>query len=624
MMPAVAEQPKTFIRFRPAEIKVFRKRKRLPGPEWFERNINVPIGSRKGLYRNSNNPAMWGVLHWATLPWVRVLVLAKGIQVGGTLIFYGLMLREAQYTADTALIIMADERSVKKLSKKRLQPMIDQSPALASIKSTNPDDTSIYSISLSHGFTIDIGWASSEMSVSSESYRVVLLDEISKYKVRGNIEDAKGRTTVHADTYKLWIWSSPGTDTDDPENRDPLMVEAEACDVMLEFHAKCPDCGTEQIMAFDRFGWPGQVNLEGKTEADPKAIRRNRSAWYQCEQCGSRWNDFKRDRAVLASMKTGWRPTDGCDIERPQSVYFHFPAWLSPYVSLSEVAASWLEAQGDEEKLRKWYNRFAGVSYKPEQKASVTESAIMRYKSELPRGLVPPETAQVWLLADTQQNSFYYQVWSCSYAPELSLHMIDHGIVASFLDLRGLLEATWEDHTGRQFRISAGLIDSGGTRRSWQKHSRTTEVYEWCSQHRVVTPHKGIPGRSGELISYKTISTYPGTSKAIPGGLIRANIRVDLFKDEMENRLSYDPDSSKALSFHCEIDESFAKHYTTERKDKNGDWTHQKAKGRNDHFDCTNYALALREILKLQISVKPVEAQTQQRERTKKTERRRW
>lgn len=609
---------------REAERKVFAKRKRLPGPQWFERNINVPVGSRQGLYRNQNNPAMWGVLDWATRSHVRTVVLAKGIQIGGTLGFYGLLLREGEYTSDNSLIVVADERTLKKLIKKRLQKMIDSSPYLAAIKSTNPDDTTMYSVTLGNGFTIEGGWASSEVSVSSESYRIVILDEISKYKSRGNIEDAKSRTTVFPDTHKIWILSSPGIDTDDPENRDPLMVEAEACDVMLEFHATCPDCGKEQVMTFDRFGWPGQVNLEGKTEADPKAIRRNRSAWYQCEHCNSRWNDYKRDKAVLASMKTGWKPTDGEEIERPQSVYFHFPAWLSPYVSLSEVVASWLEAQGDEEKLRKWHNRFAGVSYKPEQKATVTESALMRYRSELARCLVPADTAQVWLLADTQQNSFYYQVWSCSYAPDLSLHMLEHGIVATFSDLEGLLNVTWQDHENRQFRISAGLIDSGGTRRSWQKHSRTTEVYEWCSQHRVIIPHKGIPGRSGELVSYKTITTFPGTNKAIPGGLIRANIRVDLFKDEMENRLTYDPDSSKALSFHCEIDEAFAKHYTTERKTAAGDWVHDKAKGRNDYFDCTNYALALREILKLQIPHKPVDIQKQHHEKPKNNDRRRW
>jgi len=231
--PLALHPSPAFIPFRPGELKVFRKRKRLPGPQWVEKNIYVPIGSRQGLYRNHNNPAMYGVLDWATRSHVRIIVMAKGIQIGGTLAFYSLLLREAEYSADSALIVMADERSVKKLSKKRLQPMIDRSPSLGAIKSGNPDDTTIYSITMAHGFTIDIGWASSEMSVSSESYRIVLLDEISKYKVRGNIEDAKARTTVFPDTKKVFIWSSPGIDTDDPNTRDPLMVEAENCDMVM-------------------------------------------------------------------------------------------------------------------------------------------------------------------------------------------------------------------------------------------------------------------------------------------------------------------------------------------------------------------------------------------------------
>ncbi|NTW87795.1 MAG: hypothetical protein HGB26_01425, partial [Desulfobulbaceae bacterium] len=151
---------------RAAERKVFRKRKRLPGPKWFERNIVVPVGSRKGQYRNSNNPALYSILDWATRPYVRTIVLGKGIQIGGTLGFYGLLLREGEYTADNALVVVADERTLKKLIKKRLQKMIDSSPSLAAIKSANPDETTMYSVTLANGFTIDGAWASSETSVS--------------------------------------------------------------------------------------------------------------------------------------------------------------------------------------------------------------------------------------------------------------------------------------------------------------------------------------------------------------------------------------------------------------------------------------------------------------------------
>lgn len=450
---------------RDAERKVFAKRKRLPGHQWFERNINVPVGSRQGLYRNQNNPAMYGLLDWSTRPHVRTVVLAKGIQIGGTLAFYGLLLREGEYTSDNALIVVADERTLKKLIKNRLQKMIDSSPQLSAIKSSNPDDTTMYSVTLGNGFTIEGGWASSEVSVSSESYRVVILDEISKYKTRGNIEDAKSRTTVFPDTHKIWVLSSPGIDTDDPENRDPLMVEAEACDVMLEFHAKCPDCGKEQVMTFDRFGWPGQVNLEGQTEADPKAIRRNRSAWYQCEHCNSRWNDYKRDKAILSAMKTGWQPTDGCDIERPQSVYFHFPAWLSPYVSLSEVAASWLEAQGDEEKLRKWHNRFAGVSHRVNS-THAPELAALADRAEVYPAEVPMSAGIITAGVDVQLNRIEIEVvaWGVgneSWGIENNVFYGDPRLPDVWSQLDTYLMKRWKHESGVEIGLSRTFVDSG-------------------------------------------------------------------------------------------------------------------------------------------------------------------
>ena len=279
---AAPEPQLQFIPFRPAELKAFRRRKKLSGPQWAEQNIVVPIGSRQGLYQHKNNPALYGVLEMGSRSHVRRLVLGKGIQTGGTLGVYILVLREGDYSSggDNALVVMADERTGKKLFKGRLQKMIDKSPALAAIKSANPDDTTLYSIALADGFTIDLGWASSEMSVSSESYRVVVLDEISKYKTRGNIADAKGRTAVYPDTKKLFILSSPGVDSEDPNKRDPLLAEIESCDVWMDYYVACPICGVEQVMIFENFHWPEQPSLIPGTapSANPAEIRRQKSA----------------------------------------------------------------------------------------------------------------------------------------------------------------------------------------------------------------------------------------------------------------------------------------------------------------------------------------------------------
>jgi len=168
--------------------------------------------------------------------------------------------------------------------------------------------------------------------------------------------------------------------------------------------------------------------------------------------------------------------------------------------------------------------------------------------------------------------------------------------------------AKYLDANGTKYRITNGLIDSGGTRRGYQKHSRTVEVYEWCSRHRQMMPLKGMHGRQGDTVTYKEIETYPGTNKKVPGGLKRANLRVDLFKDELERRLQIQPDDHGALSFHCDIDEAFAKHYTAEVKDEQGEWTHNR-KNRNDYWDCTVYLIALYEMIKLRIPKRPVKTE---------------
>ena len=316
--PSEVEGPDPgFIPFRPSELQVFRKRTRLPGPQWAEKHLHVPRGKFVGAYRNSNNPPLYGIMEWFTRRSIRTVVLAKGIQTGGTLAAYALLLREVDYAyaGDAALIVMADEKSGKKLSRKRLHPMIEGSPRLADLKSPNPDDFAMYAMQFRNGCVIDLGWASSEMSVSSESYRVIILDEISKYSVRGNIQDAKGRATVYEDTKKIFILSSPGVDSDD--HRDPLMVELEQCDIIMEYRVACPVCGKKQPLTFEQFRWPGQPELPGilanddprqPLSADPKQVRLYKQARYECAGCGSLWDDYQRDRSVSAAMKTGWHP----------------------------------------------------------------------------------------------------------------------------------------------------------------------------------------------------------------------------------------------------------------------------------------------------------------------------
>jgi len=603
------ESSADFVPFCDEEIRALEYRRRIPGGDWSEENIYLKKSTRPGWWKNANNPPLKGIMDIFSLWHVRTGVIRKGIQTGGTQACYNLLAREADYSNgnDNALVVMADEKSVKKHGVNRLRPLFECSPNLAAIMSPNPDDTTAYTMRLLSGFRIDVGWATSEVSVASESYRVIIIDEISKFSNVQNIDEIKGRATTHEDTKKLLFLSSP-----DMSGTDPLQAEEASCDVTFDFWPVCPDCGEAQPMLWDNFTWPKQNSLLPGGKEDhphPGEVRRLHLARYACRHCGVLWDNHAKNRAVTLAMArppySGWIPRQ--EVARFSSFAVIYPGWLSPFVSLSECVAKWIEAQnelketGRDDKVKKWTNTVAGEYYAREAIGAVTTEHLLRYKSDLPRNLVPPDTCFLGLLADTQQSSFYYEVWAYGFAPAYKMHMVRHGIVEKFIDLEGLiLSEEFKDHNGLIHRIGPGLLDSGGTRRGYQKHSRTVEVYEWCSQHRQIIPIKGLSGRTGEMISYKEITTYPGTNKPIPGGLKRANLRVDLFKDELERRLGIEPDDPGALSYHDGIDSDFAKHYTAETKDESGTWIHNR-KHRNDYWDCNNYAVALLEMMRLRI-----------------------
>lgn len=589
------------VNFRPSESRVLTRRPDISISEWSEQNVVIKKSSMPGPFRNRVQPFLAGIMDAFGTPSVREVVLCKGVQTGGTTAAYNCLFHESEASSDTALLVMADEKTVKGRMKQHVIPTYQDSDTLRVLLSSNLDDTSLYSIRLAHGFNIKTGWGTSTASLASDPCRVVILDEIDKYQSRQNIEEAKDRTTTYrrAGTSKVFALSTPGLED------GPVWQELNSCDEIRDYHVICPSCGVRQTMEWEFFRWP-----EG---ASHKAIRRRMLAWYQCPHCDAKWGDSERDMAVTAGE---WIPRVAA--VRATKIGFHLPSWLSSFVMISDVVAERLEADelaklGDDAKLHHWTNNRAAMPYKRAVTGQIEEAHVLKFRSDLPRNLVPPDTARLALHVDTQQASFYYKVFAYGYAPEVKPHMIRHGIVPNFSDLEGLIAGTaddgkFTDHAGREFRIAGGLIDSGGTKRGYQKHSRTYEVYEWCSKNRVMIPIKGIPGRNGDILSYKEMATFPGTNKKIPGGLKRVNVRVDLFKDELERRLNCEPDDPQAMSYHSDIDEAYAKHYTGETKDENGDWQHSKRSQRIDYWDIDAYALAYREMIKLSV---PKKEQTQ-------------
>lgn len=602
------------VRIRPGLRAALRSHRRIPVSEWSQkRRVMGSEESFEGKWNPEFAPHAVKVMDMWAMPWVRELWFCGPDQASKTNSMLSCLGWSIEIDPDNVYYTGPTEEKTRELMTGKLIPMLHNSPALRRFVSRYDDDTTGKQVKLTNGVTIRAAWAGSASSTSAFSARYTFNDEIDKWDATGKEASAilriKKRSKNFQFNHKHFFASTTGGRF--------IYKGTMSCQQVFEYAGRCPDCGELVVMDEDHLIIPEAVTVD-EIKEHPERIG------YACNHCGSIWNEDKR----LIAFRTGdWLCIKGSHVIKPVDIGVHMTGFVTPDMPMASIACTIIKARGgDRDSLIDLSHGIKCIDFEEEQKAAVTESALLRFRSDLPRNLVPHDTARLVLLADTQQDSFYYQVWALGYAPGISMQMIRHGQVMRFEDLEGLLLADWHDHEGKLYRITGGLIDSGGTRKGYQKHSRTMEVYEWCSRNRTMLPHKGMHGRTGDLISYKSVATFPGTNKAIPGGLTRANLRVDLFKDELERLLALETDDAGALQFHCEIDESFAKHFTAEIKDEKGDWVHHKGKGRNDYFDCTVYALAYREMIKLLPDMRRPGAAPEHKAtaKTTTTDRRRW
>jgi len=564
---------------------------------WNEKHRRVPLGeSNPGPWRREYAPHAPFILDLAARPWVREVWYCGPERDGKTNILLGFIAWAIDQMPGGIYYLMPSEVKALQIVTEKIIPMIENSPRLASLLGNRRVDVKQTLIKLLNGVRIFPAHARSATSLASFSALIGVGDEVDKYDLTVGGEASpiallKKRLREFRHRSKLLLASTPAGKF--------IFTGASACQVVYVTDLQCPHCD-----AYHRAGEEGLILPEGATAETLNSGEH--VAAQACPECGALWTEADLDAARRAYRMTAIK---GADVARPETVGILRTAWDCHLITLREIAIAKVRADhGGLAEKRDYAHGYKCEDYKRETESQREADHLLSYRSEHARNVVPSDTARLGLLVDTQQDHFYYEVWAYGYKPRISMHMVRHGIVQAFADLEGLLEEDFETVDDKVMQISVGLIDSGGTRRGWQKHSRTLEVYEWCVKNRRMIPLKGVfSSADGAPITYKTVEVLPGTGRKIKGGLIRANIIVDLFKDHLAATLAIEPDDPGALSFHSDIDAAFSKHYSSEVKNEDGKWEHIKKLGRNDYFDCNVYAIALRKILETRIGKKPAE-----------------
>lgn len=300
-------------------------------------------------------------------------------------------------------------------------------------------------------------------------------------------------------------------------------------------------------------------------------------------------------------------------------------AWISPWVSLSECAAAFLDGQRDKTKLKDFSNGYEAVPWR-ELFVERQESAILALRDDRPRGLVPGGGQVACLVGtvDTQDNGFWYEIRAHGYGWLQESWCVREGFVPAdwrkveAVDLPGrmwpyhpafdplrqiMFEDIYADADGTQYPVQIVLIDAMG--------HYTAEVYDFCRVHRhMAYPLQGVRKMSSDY-AFSDIDQYPGTNRKIMGGvkLIRANVTT--YKDRLAAKLSILPSDPGAWLYHGEIDTAWARQMVAEYKEeKHGYW--ECPKGRDNHaWDCSVYQLVAADIKGVKMWPKPESRATQ-------------
>jgi len=437
--------------------------------EWAaaERVVARGTSARSGRWRSEPyQDALMDAVHEAVARRAEAVVLMKSARVGATEMLLNIVGYFVAHDPKPIMLLEPTESLAKRISKRRLGPMIAAAPALArrihSGRGRHPDSTLLHK-RFPGGDILLVG-ANSPTPLSSDAICVLLADEIDKYPTNlGDEGDplslARKRTATYWDAVR-WYTSTP-----------TLQGESEiekwyALSDQRRFVVPCPRCGHEDFLTWDdqRHFW---VRFSGRDPATAHLV---------CPACAGRLEDHERQDMLRQGRWVATAPYVGV-------IGFHAWEAYASWARLATMVANWLRAvRLGQAQVREFHNQTLGRPFElPGSK--VDASSLLGRREPYPHaregyvGDLPAQVCGLTAGVDTQDDRLELHVWG--YAPGEESWLVDVQIIPGdparpepWQELDRLLTRSYRHATGVSLPILATCIDSGG--------HRTQHVYDYC------------------------------------------------------------------------------------------------------------------------------------------------
>jgi len=438
------------------------------------RKLSSRASAEPGQYRTSRTPYLRAIMDALSPghPAQRVTFM-KAAQVGATEAGNNWIGFVIHHAPGPMLAVLPTVEMAKRTSRGRIDPLIEDSPALKErVQPARSRDAgnSMLSKEFPGGILVLTG-ANSATGLRSMPARYVFLDEVDAYPASADEEGdpvtlAEARTTTFAHRRKVFMVSTPTI-----RGLSRIEREFEASD-QRRYFVPCPHCGAMQWLQFERLRW-----AKGQPE----------TAAYHCEAC---------DKPIAEHHKTQmlergeWRATAVSD--NPHAIGFHLSALYSPigWKSWEQIARDWRAAQGSDEMLRAARNTLLGETWVESGEAPEWQRLADRritFPAQIPAGGLFLTAG-----ADVQKDRIEVDVWA--WGRGLESWLVDHIVIPGGPDdpacwdkLTSLLSQTWTHENGAIMTLAKLAIDTG---------YESAAVYAWARKQGIaqVAPVKGLEG----------------------------------------------------------------------------------------------------------------------------------
>jgi phage terminase large subunit GpA-like protein len=471
--------------------------------------------------------------------------------------------------------------SMEMFSKERLSPMIRDTPVLRNlvkdVRSRDSNNT-ISSKKFPGGHIAMVG-SNAPAGLASRPVRIVLADEVDRFERSAGTEGdplklAIKRTTTYWNRIIIMV-STPG-DKYNPQTKTGSRIEKEFLEGDQRYlHCPCPDCGYEQRLVWSQVLWD---------DGDPETAR------YVCEECGSEWNDVKRNAAVEKGKWVATKPFNG-------RVSVHLSQLYSPFARLADGVRDFLDSKDDQLLLKTWVNTFLGESWEDRGERLEWSNLLDQREDYNCDENIPEDVTLITAAVDVQDDRFDYEIvgWGDDYKTWSLRYGQIYGDLSAFEvwdELSLLLKTTFNHPLFGEMAIRNTCIDSGG--------HFTQSVYRFANERARVQAIKGLAGQGRPFVGKPSTNTLDG-SRVFPLG-------VDSIKETVVSRLKVrDQDKSGYCRFPVSYDDEYFRMLTAEEqktKFSRGfpkkEWV--KIRKRNEAFDCRVYNTAALEMCSVSLN----------------------